>query len=59
MRKPRLAGVSERTDDALRNDADNGSNPAQSLGCTVASLRSRSCNWSALLLGGDDDRNAW
>lgn len=24
MRKPRLAGVSERTGDALRNDADNG-----------------------------------
>lgn len=58
MRKPHLAGVSERTDDALRNDADNGSDPVQSLDCTVASLRSRLCNWLALLLG-DDDRSAW
>lgn len=58
MRKPRLAGVSERTDDALRNDADSGSDPARSLGCTVASLRSRWCNWLASLLD-DDGRNAW
>lgn len=59
MRKPRLAGVSERTGDALRNDADNGSDPARSSGCTVASPRSRSCNWLAPLLGDDGGRNAW
>lgn len=56
MRKARLVGVSERTDDALRNDVDSESSPAQSSDCIAASPRSRWCNWLALVL--DDDKNA-